>query len=186
MSSKKSAPLPASSGGLMRFFEDETKGFRIDPKIVISIPIWFNSNFMGNRYLHSYVKKIMEKDPDGVSNIHNRFSLTLINPSSHYFSLVGSLAIAAVISLTTYFGYLSYLDNNEVWYRLPAVIGVLVLTQLLDTRFTRKKRIFKVITFLTFCKHVVGGDIVNGIISKFCSIKRNITFFCNIWYVSIC
>jgi len=23
---KKSAPLPASSGGLMRFFEDETKG----------------------------------------------------------------------------------------------------------------------------------------------------------------
>ena len=39
MSSKKSAPLPASSGGLMRFFEDETKGFRVDPKIVVSIPI---------------------------------------------------------------------------------------------------------------------------------------------------
>ena len=39
MATKKAAPLPASSGGLMRFFEDETKGFRIDPKIVISIPI---------------------------------------------------------------------------------------------------------------------------------------------------
>ena len=39
MSSKKSAPLPASSGGLMRFFEDETKGVKIDPKIVISAPI---------------------------------------------------------------------------------------------------------------------------------------------------
>jgi len=41
MSSKKSksAPLPASSGGLMRFFEDETKGFKIDPRIVISVPI---------------------------------------------------------------------------------------------------------------------------------------------------
>ena len=38
-SNKKSAPLPASSGGLMRFFEDETKGFKIDPKIVVSIPI---------------------------------------------------------------------------------------------------------------------------------------------------
>jgi preprotein translocase subunit Sec61beta len=37
--SKKSAPLPASSGGLMRFFEDETKGFKIDPRIVVSIPI---------------------------------------------------------------------------------------------------------------------------------------------------
>lgn len=38
-SKKKSAPLPASSGGLMRFFEDETKGFRVDPRIVVSIPI---------------------------------------------------------------------------------------------------------------------------------------------------
>ncbi len=39
MADKKSAPLPASSGGLMRFFEDETKGFKLDPKIVVSIPI---------------------------------------------------------------------------------------------------------------------------------------------------
>jgi preprotein translocase subunit Sec61beta len=40
MSSKKrGAPLPASSAGLLRFFEDETKGFKIDPKIVVSIPI---------------------------------------------------------------------------------------------------------------------------------------------------
>lgn len=38
-SKKKSAPLPASSGGLMRFFEDETRGFKIDPRIVVSIPI---------------------------------------------------------------------------------------------------------------------------------------------------
>ena len=35
----KSAQLPASSGGLMRFFEDETKGFKLDPRIVVSIPI---------------------------------------------------------------------------------------------------------------------------------------------------
>jgi len=38
-SKKKSAPLPASSGGLMRFFEDETKGFKLDPRVVVSIPI---------------------------------------------------------------------------------------------------------------------------------------------------
>jgi len=36
---KKSAPLPASSAGLLRFFEDETKGFKVDPKIVVTIPI---------------------------------------------------------------------------------------------------------------------------------------------------
>ncbi len=37
-SKNKGAPLPASSGGLMRFFEDETKGFKIDPRIVVIIP----------------------------------------------------------------------------------------------------------------------------------------------------
>ncbi len=36
---KKNAPLPASSAGLLRFFEDETRGVKIDPKIIISIPI---------------------------------------------------------------------------------------------------------------------------------------------------
>ncbi len=36
---KKGAPLPASSAGLLRFFEDETKGWKINPKIVVSIPI---------------------------------------------------------------------------------------------------------------------------------------------------
>ena len=35
---KKNSPLPASSAGLLRFFEDETSGFKIDPRIIISIP----------------------------------------------------------------------------------------------------------------------------------------------------
>jgi preprotein translocase subunit Sec61beta len=38
-SKKKGAPLPASSAGLLRFFEDETKGYRLDPRIVVSIPV---------------------------------------------------------------------------------------------------------------------------------------------------
>jgi len=38
-SKKKGAPLPASSAGLLRFFEDETKGIKMDPKFVVSIPI---------------------------------------------------------------------------------------------------------------------------------------------------
>ena len=38
-SKKKGAPLPASSAGLLRFFEDETKGFKVDPRIVLSLPV---------------------------------------------------------------------------------------------------------------------------------------------------
>ena len=37
-SKKKGAPLPASSAGLLRFFEDETKGYKVDPKIVVTVP----------------------------------------------------------------------------------------------------------------------------------------------------
>lgn len=36
-SKKKNAPLPASSAGLLRFFEDETKGFKVRPEIVLGI-----------------------------------------------------------------------------------------------------------------------------------------------------
>ena len=36
---KKNAPLPASSAGLLRFFEDETRGVKIDQKIIICMPI---------------------------------------------------------------------------------------------------------------------------------------------------
>ena len=36
-SKKKNAPLPASSAGLLRFFEDETRGVKIKPEIVLGI-----------------------------------------------------------------------------------------------------------------------------------------------------
>ncbi|MBA2266998.1 preprotein translocase subunit Sec61beta [Candidatus Nitrosocosmicus arcticus] len=34
---KKNAPLPASSAGLLRFFEDETKGVKVKPEIILGI-----------------------------------------------------------------------------------------------------------------------------------------------------
>ncbi|HEX7208299.1 MAG TPA: preprotein translocase subunit Sec61beta [Nitrososphaeraceae archaeon] len=37
MTKKKNAPLPASSAGLLRFFEDETKGIKIKPEIVLGV-----------------------------------------------------------------------------------------------------------------------------------------------------
>ena len=33
---KKGNPLPASSAGLLRFFEDETEGVKIKPEIVLA------------------------------------------------------------------------------------------------------------------------------------------------------
>lgn len=36
---KKEAPLPASSAGLLRFFEDETQGVKVRPEIVLGASI---------------------------------------------------------------------------------------------------------------------------------------------------
>jgi preprotein translocase subunit Sec61beta len=36
-SKKKNAPLPASSACLLRFFEDETKGVKVKPEIVLGV-----------------------------------------------------------------------------------------------------------------------------------------------------
>jgi len=36
---KKNAPLAASSAGLLRSFEDETNGVKIEPKIIVDMQI---------------------------------------------------------------------------------------------------------------------------------------------------
>ncbi len=36
---KNKAPMPASSAGLLRFFEDETSGVKIRPEIVVGLAI---------------------------------------------------------------------------------------------------------------------------------------------------
>ncbi len=119
----------------------------------------------------------MEKAPDDVSNIHNRFSLTLINPSSHYFSLVVSLVVASVITLTVYFGYLTNLDANQIWYRIPIVLGVLVVTQLLDTRFTKKKEYSKSLHSSLFGIMLWAATLLVGLGASFAFSKEPSMFF---------
>ena len=84
----------------------------------------------------------MEKAEDDVSNIHNRFSLTLINPSSQYFSLIVSLLVATGITAIT---HIVFLESDELWYRIPAVVVTLGVVQLIDIQFTKKKEYSKVL-----------------------------------------
>ena len=119
----------------------------------------------------------MQKAPDDVSNIHSRFSLTLINPSSHYFSLVASLIVAIAISLTTYFGYLDNVVTDEIWYRLPVVVTVLALTQLLDTRFTKKKEYSKSLHSSLFGNMLWVVALLVGLLSSFVLSKETSLFF---------
>ena len=108
----------------------------------------------------------MKKDSDDVSKIHNRFSLTLVNPSSHYFSLVVSMIVSTVTVLAIYFGYLGSLGFEENWYRLPIVLGILALTQLLDTRFTKKKEYSKSLHSSLFGNMLWTVTLLMGILSS--------------------
>jgi putative membrane protein len=108
----------------------------------------------------------MEKDSDDVSKIHNRFSLTLVNPSSKYFSLVVSMIVSAVTVIAIYFGYLGNLGFEQNWYRLPTVLGVLALTQLLDTRFAKKKEYSKSLHSSLFGNMLWTVTLLMGILSS--------------------
>ena len=116
----------------------------------------------------------MSDSSDGVSNIHNRFSLTLINPSSHYFSLVASLAIIAVITATTYLGYLG---SDDIWWKIPLAIGVLAALQALDTRFTKKKEYSKSLHSSLFSNMLWVATLLAGLLASVILSKEPSLFF---------
>ena len=115
----------------------------------------------------------MEKS-DGVSNIHNRFSLTLINPSSHYFSLVVSLLVAVAITSIT---HLIYLESEELWFRIPAVVITLGIAQLIDTRFTKRKEYSKSLHASLFGNLIWLLTVVMGIAASIVLAKELSLFF---------
>jgi len=116
----------------------------------------------------------MEKSADGVSNIHNRFSLTLINPSSHYFSLIASLLVGVAITAIT---YILYLGSEDFWFRIPAVVAILGVTQLIDSRFTKRKEYSKALHASLFGNLIWLLTIVMGIAASVVLSKEISLFF---------
>ena len=118
----------------------------------------------------------MEQESDDVSNIHNRFSLTLVNPGSKYFSLVGSLVVGIVIVLATYFGYLN-LEFNEFWYKIPMVLVMMAAMQLLDVKFAKKKEYSKSLHSSLFGNMLWVVTILMGILASIVLSKDTSLFF---------
>ncbi|MDA8720801.1 DUF2070 family protein [Nitrosopumilus sp.] len=118
----------------------------------------------------------MEQESDDVSNIHNRFSLTLVNPGSKYFSLVGSLVVGIVIVLATYFGYLN-LEFNEFWYKIPMVLAIMAVMQILDVKFAKKKEYSKSLHSSLFGNMLWVVTILMGILASIVLSKDTSLFF---------
>ena len=119
----------------------------------------------------------MEQESDDVSNIHNRFSLTLVNPGSHYFSLAASLGVGLVIVLATYLGHLNNLNLEEFWYRIPMVLGVMAIMQLLDIKFAKKKEYSKSLHSSLFGNMLWVVTILMGLLSSLVLSKETSLFF---------
>ena len=119
----------------------------------------------------------MEKEQDDVSSIHNRFSLTLVNPGSHYFLLAASMGVGLVIVLATYFGYLNNLNIDEFWYKIPMVLGMMAIMQLLDVKFAKKKEYSKSLHSSLFGNMLWVVTILMGLLSSLVLAKDTSLFF---------
>ena len=102
-------------------------------------------------------------DSNDIQNIHRRYTLTLINPSSYYVSLFGSIAIASVIS---FLWFNNFIQNYEILYHLPAAVGVLLAIQYIDSRFTRHKEYSKSLHMSFFGNTLWLITVVAGIIGS--------------------
>ena len=102
-------------------------------------------------------------DSNDIENIHRRYTLTLINPSSYYVSLFGSIAIAGVISFLC---FNNFITNYEIVYHLPAALGALLAIQYIDSRFTRHKEYSKSLHMSFFGNVLWLITIVAGIIGS--------------------
>ncbi|MGQ0606338.1 MAG: DUF2070 family protein [Candidatus Nitrosotenuis sp.] len=90
----------------------------------------------------------MTESYDDVSKIHKRYSLTLLTPSSKYHSLLFSAVVAAItgfIILASYYG-----KQDEIISRLPILIAVLLITQIIDSRLIRNKEYSKALHMSLF------------------------------------
>ena len=111
----------------------------------------------------------MTESSEDVSKIHKRYSLTLVNPSSYYHSLLFSNVSAVILSAIVVFVFLARAD--EAILRLPAVVAILLATQYVDSRFIKNKEYSKSLHMslfgnLAWIGVVLGGILASVVLSK--------------------
>lgn len=112
---------------------------------------------------------------DDVSNIHRRYSFTLLTPSSYRQSLVISIVVVLIMSAVIVAVYLDGVD--ELFFRLPAAISVLMVTQYIDSRFIRNKEYSKAIHMSFFGNALWLGIILSGIAASAVLSKETLSLF---------
>lgn len=111
---------------------------------------------------------------DDVSEIQKRYSLTLINPSSFYLSMILSVVVVSVLVAVS---VLVYRQTEDVFFRLGLVLPVLLATQYVDSRFIRNKEISKSMHMSLFGNGLWLLTVFAGILSVLVLSKPELSFF---------
>jgi len=115
----------------------------------------------------------MTESYSDVSKIHKRYSLTLLNPSSFYHSLIISIIVASVLVTLT---VSVYLESKDIVFRLLAVLGTLLVTQIIDSRFTRNKEYSKALHMSLFGNSLWLLTAVSGLLASLIISRDEIPF----------
>lgn len=115
----------------------------------------------------------MTEFSNDVSKIHKRYSLTLVNPSSFYHSLIISAIIAAALVTLT---VSVYLQSDDLIFRISAVVAVLLVTQIIDSRFTKNKEYSKALHMSLFGNALWLLTAVAGVLSSIILSRPEIPF----------
>lgn len=116
----------------------------------------------------------MTESHDDVSQIQKRYSLTLLNPSSYYTSLVFSIAVVVVLVAVSVF---AYRQSDDILFRLALVIPVLLATQRIDAFFIRNKEYSKSLHMSLFGNALWLLTAFAGILSTFILTKPELNLF---------
>lgn len=97
----------------------------------------------------------MAEQSNDVSGIHDRYTLTLFTPSSHYVSLAASLAVACCIVAVVHVGYLGAPASAEsllggAGLTAALVAAFLAASQLVDARLIKKREYSKALHMSLF------------------------------------
>jgi len=115
----------------------------------------------------------MTESYSDVSKIHKRYSLTLLNPSSFYHSLIISIIVASVLVTLT---VSVYLESEDIVFRLLAVLAALLVTQKIDSRFTRNKEYSKALHMSLFGNSLWLLTAVSGLLASLVISRDEIPF----------
>ena len=115
----------------------------------------------------------MTESYSDVSKIHKRYSLTLLNPSSFYHSLIISIIVASVLVTLT---VSVYLESEDIVFRLLVVLAALLVTQKIDSRFTKNKEYSKALHMSLFGNSLWLLTAVSGLLASLIISKEEIPF----------